>query len=247
MKYNLINIIVGLFFLIGALIALKNKENKKLTNFSVACGFIVLILLLVIDIIPETLSLFTNYKYLYIISGTLIGLGLLFILEKKVPHHDHFEEVKHHENHLNHIGIMTSVALIIHNIVEGMGIYGIAQNDFKTGIIYAIGVGLHNIPFGIEITAMLNKNNNKKVMWIYLILLSISTFIGGIILYLFKDLLTNTFLGFLLSITIGMIIYLVIFELFIELKENYNKYSTIGLITGIILMLIGGLLWLDLL
>ncbi len=242
MKYNLINIIVGLFFLVGALIALKNKKSKKLTNFSVACGFTVLILLLIIDIIPETISLFNNYKYIYTISGTLIGLGLLFILENKVPHHNHYEEIKHHENHLNHIGIMTSLALIIHNIVEGMSIYGITQNDLKAGIIYSIGVGLHNIPFGIEITTMLNKNKNKKVMWTYLILLSISTFIGGIIIYLFKDLLTNTILGILLSITIGMIIYLIIFELLVELKENYNKYSTIGIITGIILMLVGGLL-----
>ena len=81
MKYNLINIIVGLFFLIGALIALKNKENKKLTNFSVACGFIVLILLLVIDIIPETLSLFTNYKYLYIIFKIFNYIIFLYIIK----------------------------------------------------------------------------------------------------------------------------------------------------------------------
>jgi len=153
-------------------------------------------------------------------------------------HHEGVQE-HHHEEHLKHIGTMTSVALIIHNLVEGMSIYGVASNDLKTGLIYAIGVGLHNIPFGIEITALFDKEKNKKKTYIFLILLSFSTFLGGLILFLFENLLTDFVLGILLSVTIGMILYLVINELFVELKENLNKYSIYGIITGIILMMIG--------
>ena len=239
--YNFINLIAGLFFLVGAFIAIKNKSNKNLINYSVGMAFTVLIVLLIIDIIPETLELFDKYKYIWIISGTLIGLGSLFLIEKLVPHHDHYKEEKHksHEEHLKHIGTMTSIALIIHNLVEGMSIYGVASNDLKTGIIYAIGVGLHNIPFGIEITALFDKETNEKKKWTFIVLLSISTFIGGLILHIFNNLLTNTILGFLLSITIGMILYIVFNELLVELKEKFNKYSLYGIITGIILMLIG--------
>ena len=136
---------------------------------------------------------------------------------------------------------MTSLALIIHNIVEGMSIYGVSQNDLKTGLIYAIGVGLHNIPFGIEITAMFDKKESKK-MWTWLILLTISTFIGGLIIFILKDTLSDFLLGSLLSITIGMILYLVFNELLVELKENFNKFSLYGLLIGIILMLIGVIL-----
>ena len=135
---------------------------------------------------------------------------------------------------------MTSLALIIHNIVEGMSIYGVSQNDLKTGLIYAIGVGLHNIPFGIEIAAMFDKKESKK-MWTWLILLTISTFIGGLIIFILKDTLSDFLLGS--SITIGMILYLVFNELLVELKENFNKFSLYGLLIGIILMLIGVILW----
>ena len=197
--------------------------------------------LLLFDIIPETYELFPYDKILCITAGTLIGICTLFLLEKIVPHHDHYKEQKHHSNHLNHIGIMTSLALIIHNIVEGMSIYGVSQSDLKTGLIYAIGVGLHNIPFGIEITAMFDKKESKK-MWTWLILLTISTFIGGLIIFILKDTLSDFLLGSLLSITIGMILYLVFNELLVELKENFNKFSLYGLLIGIILMLIGVIL-----
>ena len=52
----LLNLIAGLFFLIGVLISLKNKNNKSLVNVSVASAFIVLIYLAIFDILPECLE-----------------------------------------------------------------------------------------------------------------------------------------------------------------------------------------------
>ena len=218
-----------------------NKGSKKVICFSIGMAFSSLILLLIIDIIPETFELLDNK--IYIISGALIGVGILLLLEKLVPHHDHFEESKkhHHENHLEHIGIMTSIALIIHNIVEGIGIYGIATSSIKSGIIYAIAVGMHNIPFGLEISTMLNKSQNKHKK-IYLTILTLSTFIGGLFTMLFKDNLTDFVQGILLSITIGMILYLLLAELLTELKENWHKETIFGIITGIVIIIIGGLI-----
>lgn len=241
MKELLLTLIAGLFFLIGVVINKMNKGNKKVICFSIGMAFSSLILLLIIDIIPETFELLDNK--IYIISGALIGVGILLLLEKLVPHHDHFEESKkhHHENHLEHIGIMTSIALIIHNIVEGIGIYGIATSSIKSGIIYAIAVGMHNIPFGLEISTMLNKSHNKHKK-IYIIILTLSTFIGGLFTMLFKDNLTDFVQGILLSVTIGMILYLLLAELLTELKENWHKETIFGIITGILIIIIGGLI-----
>lgn len=241
MKELLLTLIAGLFFLISVVINKMNKGSKKVICFSIGMAFSSLILLLIIDIIPETFELLDNK--IYIISGALIGVGILLLLEKLVPHHDHFEESKkhHHENHLEHIGIMTSIALIIHNIVEGIGIYGIATSSIKSGIIYAIAVGMHNIPFGLEISTMLNKSQNKHKK-IYLTILTLSTFIGGLFTMLFKDNLTDFVQGILLSVTIGMILYLLLAELLTELKENWHKETIFGIITGIVIIIIGGLI-----
>lgn len=237
----IINLIAGLFFLVGAIISLKKPNNKSLTNFSIGSAFLVLIYLIIFDILPETIEMFEEYNYLYLILGATVGFIILVLLEKMIPHHDHYKEIKTHEKHLSHIGIMTSLALIIHNIVEGMSIYAITSSNIKAGLICVIGVGLHNIPFGIEITALLNDEPKRK-KWIYIILLTISTFLGGLIISIFEQYLTNFIVGLLLSISMGMIIYLIILELFVELKENFDKYSIYGIITGLILMLISSLI-----
>lgn len=231
----LITLIAGLFFLVGTLISLYSKNQKNLISFSVGISFIVLILLILLDILPESIELIENYKYFKIIIGIIVGLSILLILEKFVPHHHDNEE--HHHN-LVHIGIMTSIALIIHNIIEGAGIYSIAITSIKSGLIYAFGVALHNIPFGIKITAML-KEESKTKMCIYISLLTISTFIGGLSIHIFNGFLSDEIIGFVLSITIGMIIYIIFFELLKLFKDNFNKYSISGVIVGILLMLIG--------
>lgn len=241
MKELILTLIAGLFFLIGVAVNKINKSNKKIISFSLGMAFSSLVLLLITDIIPETFELLENK--LFIVAGILIGIGMLLSLEKLVPHHDHFEESHkhHHENHLEHIGIMTSLALMIHNVVEGIGIYGIANSSVKAGIIYAIAVGMHNIPFGLEITTMLNKSHNKHKN-IYIIILTLSTFLGGLLTMMFKNLLTDLILGILLSITIGMILYLLLAELLTEIKENWNKETIFGIITGILIIIIGGLI-----
>ena len=49
----------------------------------------------------------------------------------------------------------------------------------------------------------------------------------------------NLFITFLMGITVGMLVYLVLFELFKEVIKNIkNKYTISGLIIGITLMII---------
>lgn len=235
----IITLIAGIFFLIGSVIANKFSKKEELLSFSIGMAFIVLIILLIIDIIPESYELINKYKIITMIGGILIGAGILISLENIIPHHDHYKEKKHHENHLYHIGIMTSLALIIHNTIEGIGIYGVALTSIKSGILYSIGVGMHNIPFGIEITTMLEANKNK---WKYIILLTLSTSLGALLIWGLNITISNFILGCLLSITIGMILYIIFNELLVELKENFNKYSIIGIIVGIFLMLLGNYL-----
>ena len=117
-----------------------------------------------------------------------------------------------------------------------MSIYSLALVDSKLGLIMALGVGLHNIPFGIEITAALEKANKNVILNI--IILTLSTLLGAVILLVFGE-INGVMLASLMSITIGMIIYLLLFELLPELNViKEKKYKRIGLITGFILMFI---------
>ena len=236
MKALLITLLAGCFFLVGSLIARFAKDKKGIIPFSLGMAFSVMLMLMAIDILPEVNEMLEGKNKIYMYVFIVIGIVLLKLIDMLVPHHDHEKEKKHHERHLEHIGLISSLALIIHNIIEGMSIYSLALVDSKLGIIMALGVGLHNIPFGIEITAALEKANKNVILNI--IVLTLSTLLGAVVLLVFGE-INGVMLASLMSITIGMIIYLLMFELLPELNViKEKKYKRMGLITGFILMVI---------
>lgn len=240
----IITLIVGLFTFLGSLIIIFIKNNKKIVDFSISIGFGVLFALIILELIPETLELIQT-KFMVVSSIiTVIVLGALGILilkmlDKFVPNHD-----SDNKNNLIHIGVMTSIALIIHNLLEGMAIYTSLSSSLKFGTILGVGVALHNIPLGMSITSLFYNNgkNNKKAILMSL-LVSLSTFLGGLITFIFAGAILNEFYrGIILSITLGMLIYIVLFELLPHMIENKNKKSVIlGMLIGMTLLILSTL------
>lgn len=227
--------IAGVFFLIGALIVYFGKKQKGIVEFSIGMALSVMILLLLFDLLPEISEIIKNSHKAYIILFVLLGVFILKGIDLLIPHHDHKKEINHHERHLKHINSITSLAIIIHNIIEGMAIASITVVDFSAGLTMAIAVGLHNIPFGIEITATFDKLGKNSILKI--LILSISTLLGALIYTLIGN-LNEVFEGILICITAGMILYIIVFELLPEFKEsNKKKSSYFGLIIGIVLMI----------
>ena len=70
--------------------------------------------------------------------------------------------------------------------------------------------------------------------------LFLSSFVGGLIPYLLNlNTVSDTVIGSLLSLTLGMLLYIIIFELWPKVIKSKNKKITIiGLITGVILLLL---------
>ena len=104
----------------------------------------------------------------------------------------------------------------------------------------SVGVGIHNLPLGVMIGSVYSESSNKKSLNIPMILLSVSTFLGGLIPYLLKlTSASNIFMGILLSLVLGMLFYLVFFELLPKVKDTKNKNMTIyGLISGVLIFLL---------
>ena len=232
----LFTIITGLFFIIGIL-CLKTSKNKELTAcFTVSLAFIVLFGLLFFDLLPELIE--TNNYYLLI--PIIFGLLILVILDKFIPHHhhEHKEECDNHlehNEHLNHISVVTIIALGIHNMIEGLSLYSLTLTSVKSGLLMMLGISLHNIPLGFQIGNSLSNNKNNKIL---ISMLCISSFIGALIIILFGS-LSDIVINILLSLTFGMLLYILIFELFNEVRINIKKKETIyGLITGIVILII---------
>lgn len=234
MKALLLTVITGVFFLMGILFNKICKGNKNINILSIALSFVILLYLIIFDILPEISESFNFYALLFI----LLGLVLLKILDFFVPQHDHHhkdknDNKKEHDNHLNHIGTITIIALLLHNILENMALYNVAIKDFKSGMFMCLGIGLHNLPLGFQIGSNLKKENNFNIF-----ILTISGLVGGLI-NLFIGNISEVITTYLLSFTLGMLIYLTVFELFKEMIENIkNRYTYYGIILGVIIIIL---------
>ncbi|MDD2518534.1 MAG: ZIP family metal transporter [Bacilli bacterium] len=240
----LFTLFIGMFILIGTAIVKLTKNNDKFVHFSISIALGVIVSLLILDLIPESFELLGE-RYdsfvttLMVIGFSTLGLLILMALESLIPHHGHG-----HGEELFHLGLVSSIAIILHNVIEGMAIYATINTSVSMGFLMGLGVGLHNIPMGMVITSALDKSKTKiSKTSIILFLISISTFVGGLIMYLSGSILNNsTLLGIVLSITQGMLIYIVVFELLPHIKHGHSKQNNIiGIIIGILIMLISTL------
>ncbi len=251
----ILTLIVGLFIFVGSLISIYFKNNKKITDFSISIAFGVITSLILFEILPESYEILneelgTFRAILAIIILIFIGIVLLKLLDMFVPHHTHeahhhhkHQSEKCHDEHLHHIGIVSSIAVILHNIIEGMSLYLVASKSILSGLLLCIGIGLHNIPMGLVISSTLNNSNysKRKILKINLIV-SISTFIGGFIMLILGGVSSITE-GVLLGLTLGMLIYIAVFELLHQIYHMKNKkIAYTGAIFGILLIIISVLI-----
>ena len=237
-----ITFLLGFFIIIGVIIAFVLKKQKKVLDFIFAFALSILTMLILVDLLGHTIEhLGIKHIYLFILF-TCLGLLIFKIIDDFVPEHEDAKMTKNEEKkNIVHIGVLATIALIIHNFVEGMAIYLTSANDINLGIMMALGVGIHNIPLGIIITTTLNSDKNTGKYLFCIISLFISSFLGGLLLYLLNiNTVSDIVIGSLLALTIGMLLYIIIFELYPKVKKTTNKKITIiGLVTGVIIALIG--------
>lgn len=236
-----LTLVLGFFIIIGAFLMhiFENKERFLVISLSMAFG--VMVSLIFLELLPESFEIF-NEKYSSIISiamiliFSIIGFLILKILDKFIPDHEDDDEAN-----LIHVGIVSSIAIILHNIIEGMAIYNTFNTSINLGIFLSIGVGLHNIPLGMVLSSTFYKSlSNKKKSNVIIFLISTSTFVGGLIMCIFNNVFKNEFIiGLLLSITVGMLVYINIIEILPKLIKSKDKKMIItSIIVGILILFV---------
>ena len=233
--------LLGVFILIGVLISYFFKKSEKIVLYSIGLAFGVIVMLIFTDLLPEIIECIPISRIYIPIISIVLGFLMLRILDNFVPDHENKEK----KDNLIHIGVMSSIALGLHNIIEGMAIYSSMLSSTKLGLALTLGVGFHNIPLGIVIGGAFYQSNNDKYKSILNILLvSLSTFVGGLLMFMFNiNELSPTIEGILLSITLGMLLFIVLDELLPKVKKNIkNKAIISGITTGIIILLIS-MIW----
>ena len=217
----IITLLAGAFILLGALATKLTHDHHKVESISFALAMGALVALMSFDLVPDIIE--AGAAWWLRILFVVIGFVFLVALDHFAPDHE-----EHHEHESSeHIGVMSAMAVILHNIVEGMTVYTMSMGDVKQGFILAVGIGLHNIPMGMLIFSTLaHKSMRSKVALTSAVVLS--TPLGGLLMMLMSSLLTDAIIGALVCVAAGMIIYLVFMELLPHVIKTKKAALSIG-------------------
>ena len=210
------------------------SKSDKIISYSLSFSAGIIVTLSVFSLIPESFNYLSNHISFFTITLFLLSFNIGIIINTLI---DKTISVKNND-FLYKIGLSSLIVLIIHNIPEGIITFLTTSNNIKIGLSLSIAIALHNIPEGISIAIPIyySTGNRKKAI----LLTAISGFselFGAIISYLFiGNSINSFFMFFLLSLTSGIMIHLVITEIIPTIfKYNYTE-SFYFFIIGIIIM-----------
>lgn len=218
MKPFLITFISGITTILGIIPTYFNTKYKYfIIKYSLFFSSIVMFYISIFSLIPEAINYIDYSFYNTILLLIFINIGIIIssYIDKKLNNIS--------SNSLYKLGITSVIALVLHNIPEGIITFLTSSKDLKLGISIALAITLHNIPEGISIAIPIYySTRNRKTTFIYTFIAGFSEFIGGIISYIFLYRFINNYILFIiLSITAGIMIHLSLFELL----PNFFKYK----------------------
>ncbi len=238
----LITFLAGFSIFIGAGVIKISKNPHIIEQLSIAIAAGSLLSLMIFDFLPEIAEFTTKTNWYLTLIFVLIGVAVLKVLDLFIPDHQDTHS-NHDKENAAHIGLISAFAVVLHNIVEGMTVYSLSS-DIEQGVIFAIGISLHNIPMGMLICSTLQKNSKRAKTLLILAIVTIATLLGGILMAVIGSAMTKDVQNSLISIALGMIIYIVFAELLPHIVRTKPILpSLIGVVSGFLLVMISCLVF----
>lgn len=250
-----LTVVAGLSTGLGSLIAFYAKRtNTRL--LSVALGFSagVMVYISLVDI-------FATAKDLLIAElGPRPGHGLAVIslfggmlvaamIDKLVPAGENPHSVRKVEqmagdaanptdlrtDHLLRMGVLSALAIAVHNFPEGIATFVSALKDINLGIPIAIAVAIHNVPEGVAVAVpVFFATNSRRKAFGYSFLSGLAEPAGALVGYLIlMPLLNDIVFGVLFAAVAGIMVFISFDEL-LPTAEEYGEHhlAVYGLISG---------------
>jgi ZIP family zinc transporter len=261
-------VFAGLSTGVGSAIAffVKDRNNTKFLTLSLGFAAGVMIYVSFMEIFPHALEELENNaqpKYFGILAF-FGGMLLVASIDKIIPHDDNPHEFMSKEEReqavaemeaiktgkevspaakkrLMRIGMMTALALALHNFPEGIATFVSALNNVSLGVTIAIAIALHNIPEGIAVSMPVYyaTGSRSKAFW-YSFLSGVVEPVGAVLAYfLLMPFLNDMVIAILLSGVAGIMVFIALDQL-LPAAEQYGEHhiSVYGMVAGMALMAI---------
>lgn len=233
----ILTFIAGFSTLIGSLLIFFKTKTNKIIIASLAFASGVMFTVSILDLLPEAIELL-NYKTIIeiplIVAFMVLGMILSMVIDKNIPSGE-----TNSKNNLFRVGIISMLAIIMHNIPEGIATFMATNTDISLGISLTIAIALHNIPEGISIAVPIyysTKSSGKALL--YTLISGLSEPFGALLAFLFLKPFMNDFvMGILMSLIAGIMTHIAFYELFsTSLKYKNKKLTYIFFIIGLLFM-----------
>lgn len=257
--------IAGISTGVGSLMAFfKKKTNAKFLSAVLGFSAGVMIYVSLVDIFPQANKILTEAMGETAGGWTTAasffgGILLVAVIDKLIPSVENPHETKKVEDMgdycevgsgktkgLMKIGILTAVAIGVHNFPEGIATFVAALNDPHLGIAITVAVAIHNIPEGIAVSVpIFCATGSRRKAFVYSLLSGLSEPIGALLGYLFlMPIMSDQVFGIIFALVAGIMVFISLDELLPTAREYGEPHmATYGLMGGMAVMAVSILLF----
>ena len=253
--------LAGLSTAIGALIAFFSKKDN-FTFLSVGLGFSagVMIYISFMEILPSSLSDFSKVYgnmlgSFFAIFCFFLGIIIAALVDKLIPKNLHIKnenggrasicplisKEKPINLSLKRTGLLTAVAISVHNLPEGFATFVSSLDNISFGLAIAIAVAIHNIPEGMAVSLPIyHATGERKKAFKYAALSGLTEPIGALIgFFLIFPFINELTLAFSFAIIAGVMVYISFDELLPAARVYGEAHHCLyGLFSGMAIMAI---------
>jgi len=261
-----LTVFAGLSTGIGSALAFFAKRtNTKLLTISLGFSAGVMIYVSFVEIFAKSRAILTvelgnQLGSYYSVLAFFGGILVIGIIDRLVPSIENPHEIrtletineiekgnfKHKQDKLMKMGVMSAIAIAIHNFPEGLATFIAALQDPALGISIAIAIAIHNIPEGIAVSIPLfYATGNRKKAFTLSFLSGLAEPLGALIGYvLLMPFLNDVVFGLLFAFVAGIMVFISLDELLPTAEEFGEHHLAIyGLVAGMAIMAMSLLLF----
>jgi ZIP family zinc transporter len=147
---------------------------------------------------------------------------------------------------LMRMGLLSALAIAIHNFPEGLATFTGALTDPALGLSIAVAVAIHNVPEGIAVSIPLYyATGSKKRAFLWSFLSGLSEPVGALVGYLLLSAIFNDLVFGLLFAAVGGIMVFISLDQLLPTAEKYGEHhlAIYGLVAGMVVMALSLLLF----
>ena len=249
----------------GALVLFKKKISSNFLAGALGLSAGVMIFISLAELFPEAQAMISGtgvpHGEAFVLIAFFVGMGIITLIDFTIPEYENPHEasglslsdktaavgVLEHtgsEKALHRLGLLSALAIAVHNFPEGIATFIGALNDPEMGAGITFAIAIHNIPEGIAVAIPIyyaTKSKGKALL--YATLSGLSEVVGAAlclaITAIFGIELTGGSPAFplVLSAVAGIMIYISLDEL-LPTAEKYGKHhiAIAGVVGGMALM-----------